>query len=119
MLPAWIHSCGVRHGKTSHVNAKRRDATDDMTPRFLIPVVALLVITIVIISTLLSRYIGESIDSTGELQLTYLPSRRREIVRFWPHDFRQLVGLRLDVSRPAGVSFASYDSNTTVNVAMS
>ncbi|XP_011169244.1 protein adenylyltransferase Fic [Solenopsis invicta] len=73
MLPCggWIHDCRVCHGKTSHVNAKRGDATDstdDMTPRFVLPVVSILVITIVVIvSTLLSRYVGDlSIDATEQ-----------------------------------------------------
>ncbi|XP_012527174.1 protein adenylyltransferase Fic [Monomorium pharaonis] len=72
MLPAWIHGCYVRsHGKTSHVNAKRGDATDPtdttgMSPRLL---VTFLIITIVVVvSTLLSRYIGGHLSANSTEQ---------------------------------------------------
>ena len=84
MLPAWIHGCYVRsHGKTSHVNAKRGDATDPtdttgMSPRLL---VTFLIITIVVVvSTLLSRYIGGHLSANSTGELTCLFGGEREIV---------------------------------------
>ncbi|KAG5315667.1 FICD transferase, partial [Pseudoatta argentina] len=67
MLPACFYDYYVHNGKTSHVNVKRGDATDPtggMIPKLFIPIIFILGIIIAVISTLLSKYLGDlSTDS--------------------------------------------------------
>ncbi|KAL0112398.1 hypothetical protein PUN28_012031 [Cardiocondyla obscurior] len=58
MLPTWIYRYCVHYAKATHVNARRRDDTYDMTPKLLVPLVIILGIAIAVISTLLTKYIS-------------------------------------------------------------
>jgi len=121
MLPACVYGCYVRNGKTSHMNRKRRDATDDMTPKLIGPFIFIFGIIVAIISTLLSKYISTLSNSTGKLQLTYL-SFQQEVMYFLPHTIFSNLQDSPDIYPLSGVisrfiviillSFANCDSNT-------